>query len=55
MLVVNCLVRHRVPDTIGEMWFIDFMNAQLSSGRSFRLLRVIDGFERKFLDIEVDF
>jgi putative transposase len=34
---------------------MDFMHDQLSDGRSFRLLNVIDDFNRGTLSIEVDF
>lgn len=44
-----------VPDGINKMWSMDFMHDQLGSGRSFRLLNVIDDYNREGLDIEVDF
>ena len=34
---------------------MDFMHDQLEDGRSFRLLNVIDDFNREALSIEVDF
>ena len=34
---------------------MDFMHDQLSDGRSYRLLNVIDDFNREGLGIEVDF
>jgi putative transposase len=34
---------------------MDFMHNQLGDGRSFRLLNVIDDFNREALSIEVDF
>jgi len=44
-----------VPDTINHTWSMDFMHDQLSDGRCFRLLNVIDDFNREALGIEVDF
>ena len=44
-----------VPLTINESWSMDFMYDQLADGRSFRLLNVIDDFNREGLGIEVDF
>jgi putative transposase len=43
-----------VPDTINQVWSMDFMHDQLSDGRSFRLFNVIDDFNREGLGIEVD-
>ena len=43
-----------VPETINQMWSMDFMHDQLSDGRSFRLFNVIDDFNREGLGIEVD-
>jgi putative transposase len=37
------------------MWSMDFMADQLSDGRSFRTLNVLDDFNREGLAIEVDF
>jgi putative transposase len=34
---------------------MDIMHDQLGCGRSFRLLNVIDDFNREALDLEVDF
>ena len=53
------LVRERpeplaVPETINEVWSMDFMHDQLSDGRSFRLFNVLDDFNREGLAIEVD-
>lgn len=53
------LVRERpeplsVPDTINQVWSMDFMHDQLSDGRSFRLFNVLDDFNREGLGIEVD-
>jgi len=44
-----------VPEAPNEVWSMDFMHDQLSDGRSFRLLNVIDDFNREGLSIEVDF
>lgn len=43
-----------VPETINQVWSMDFMHDQLSDGRSFRLFNVIDDFNREGLGIEVD-
>jgi len=44
-----------VPEQPNEVWSTDFMHDQLSDGRSYRLLNVIDDFNREGLGIEVDF
>ena len=44
-----------VPSAINQTWSMDFMHDQLENGRSFRLLNVIDDFNREALSIEVDF
>lgn len=44
-----------VPDTINESWSMDFMHDQLGNSRRYRLLNVIDDYNREALDIEVDF
>ena len=44
-----------VPDEPNDIWSMDFMHDQLSDGRSFRLLNVLDDFNRKGLGIEADF
>lgn len=43
-----------VPEGINVSWSMDFMHDQLSDGRSFRLLNVVDDFNREGLAIEVD-
>lgn len=43
-----------LPGTLNEHWSMDFMHDQLSDGRSYRLLNVIDDFNREGLGIEVD-
>lgn len=44
-----------VPETINQVWSMDFMHDQLVDGRNFRLFNVIDDFNREALGIEVDF
>jgi putative transposase len=43
-----------VPDTINEVWSMDFMHDQLQYGRRFRLFNVIDDFNREGLAVDVD-
>jgi putative transposase len=42
------------PTASNQMWRIDFMTDRLEDGRSFRLLNVMDDFNRESLAIEVD-
>ena len=44
-----------VPDAPNLTWSMDFMADRLSDGRAFRLLNVLDDFNREGLGIEVDF
>ena len=44
-----------VPDAINQCWSMDFMHDQMEDGRCFRLLNVIDDFNREALGIEIDF
>ena len=44
-----------VPEAINEVWSMDFMHDQLSGGRSFRVLNVIDDYNREALGMEIDF
>lgn len=44
-----------VPSAMNECWSMDFMHDQLENGRSYRLLNVLDDFNREGLSIEVDF
>ena len=44
-----------VPETINQVWSMDFMHDQLSDGRPFRLFNVLDDFNREGLEIAVDF
>ncbi|MCF1496260.1 IS3 family transposase [Agrobacterium vitis] len=44
-----------VPDAPNLVWSMDFMADRLEDGRQFRLLNVLDDFNREGLGIEVDF
>jgi len=44
-----------VPDQPNQVWSMDFMLDRLEDGRAFRLLNVIDDFNREGLDIEIAF
>ncbi|WP_438618900.1 DDE-type integrase/transposase/recombinase [Oryzifoliimicrobium ureilyticus] len=44
-----------VPDAPNVVWSMDFMADRLADGRQFRLLNVLDDFNREGLGIEVDF
>ena len=41
-----------VPETMNQVWSMDFMHDQLQNGRSIRLLNVIDDYNREGLGIE---
>lgn len=43
-----------LPTAPNQMWSIDFMSDRLVDGRKFRLLNIIDDFNRESLAIEVD-
>lgn len=43
-----------VPTSPNQMWSLDFMSDSFSDGRKFRLLNVIDDFNRQSLAIEAD-
>jgi putative transposase len=44
-----------IPESANESWSMDFMHDSLEDGRPFRLLNVIDDFNREGLGIEADF
>ena len=44
-----------VPETMNQIWSMDFMHDQLQDGRSVRLLNVLDDFNREGLGMEIDF
>ena len=44
-----------VPEAPNEVWSMDFMANRLGDGRQFRLLNVLDDFNREGLGIEIDF
>ena len=56
--------RKRLPERVklplmaagapNQMWSIDFMTDRLEDGRTFRMLNIIDDFNRESLGIEVD-
>ena len=43
------------PCEINDIWSMDFMSHELDTGRRFRLLNVIDDYNREALAIEADF
>lgn len=43
------------PASINEVWSIDFMSDSLWDGRKFRVLNVIDDYNREMLAMEADF
>lgn len=43
-----------VPGEVNATWSMDFMHDQLADGRSYRLLNVIDDFNREGLAMEID-
>jgi putative transposase len=43
-----------LPDAPNQMWSLDFMSDALTDGRKFRVLNIIDDFNRESLKIEVD-
>ncbi len=42
-------------EEINQVWSMDFMRDQLSDGRTFRVLNVIDDYNREVLGIDIDF
>lgn len=43
-----------VPNSINQVWSIDFMSDSLWDGRKFRLLNIIDDYNREILTMEAD-
>ena len=43
-----------IPDSPNQIWSIDFMSDNLTDGRKYRLLNVLDDFNRESLCIEAD-
>ncbi|WP_419800893.1 DDE-type integrase/transposase/recombinase [Mucilaginibacter sp.] len=43
-----------VPQSINQAWPVDFMNDSLWDGRKFRLLNIVDDYNREVLAIETD-
>ncbi|MCG9060231.1 IS3 family transposase [Laribacter hongkongensis] len=43
-----------VPDAMNQCWSMDFMHDQLADGRRFRLLSIIDDFNREALVMDID-
>ena len=43
-----------IPTAPNQVWSIDFMSDSLSDGRRFRLLNILDDFNRESLAMEVD-
>ncbi|WP_369600744.1 IS3 family transposase [Hahella sp. SMD15-11] len=43
------------PERVNQVWSMDFMHHELENRRKFRLLNVIDDYNREGLAIEVDF
>ena len=44
-----------VPTSIDLCWLMDFMHGELADSRNYRLVNVIDGYNREGLAFEVDF
>lgn len=42
------------PDAPNQCWSLDFMSDALSDGRKFRVLNIIDDFNRESLKVEID-
>lgn len=52
--VARGMDRPSAPDAPNERWSLDFVHDRLASGRSLRMLTVIDGYTRECLWIEAD-
>jgi len=53
-LPVRQVAKLIVPDKPNQSWSLDFMSDCLSSGRRFRILNIMDDFNREALHIEID-
>ena len=42
------------PDQINQVWSLDFMQDSLWDGRKFRILNIIDDYNRELLTVETD-
>lgn len=42
------------PESINKVWSVDFMSDSLWDGRRFRLLNIIDDYNRELLAVEID-
>jgi putative transposase len=42
------------PEKINQVWSVDFMSDSLWDGRKFRLLNIVDDFNREILSMEAD-
>lgn len=42
------------PESINEVWSIDFMSDSLWDGRKYRLLNIVDDYNREVLSLEAD-
>ena len=43
-----------VPGAINQVWSVDFMSDSLWDGRKFRLLNIVDDYNREVLSVETD-
>lgn len=42
------------PDNINQVWSIDFMSDSLWDGRKYRILNIVDDYNREILKMEID-